>query len=202
MNPRMRRLKADFDSVREEFSGHPHLRVDPSGFQRPPEAYRIEYRLRGLRLDGEQPVFVDSHEVELMLPRRYPAVAPYAVPKTPIFHPNIKQYICTADFWAAETTLADVIIKIGDMIQWRLYNPKSPLDPIAGNWATENESKDLLPVGNVDLGLGEVEIGLHGTAGGAGESRSKELPPTSETFPVLAPEEGSDTDDDFIVELK
>jgi hypothetical protein len=54
MNPRLRRLQADFELIRDVFSGHPHVRVEPLGSRLPPETYRIEYRLRGLRLVGEQ----------------------------------------------------------------------------------------------------------------------------------------------------
>ena len=50
------------------------------------------------------------------------------------------------------------------MIQYRSYNPKSPLDAKAAHWSQEYES--LLPVGNVDLYQPdpEVEIGLETAA--------------------------------------
>ena len=92
MNPRLRRLQSDFQLIREVFSGHPHVSVNPVGSRLPPEKYSIEYRLRGLYLNGQQPEIRDVHQVELMLPRRYPTEQPYAVPKTPIFHPNIREY--------------------------------------------------------------------------------------------------------------
>lgn len=206
MNPRLRRLQADYDDVRETFSGHPHVTVEPLGTGRPPESYRVTYRLRGLALTGEQPEYSERHQAEIMLPRHYPAEKPYVVPLTAIFHPNIRDYYCIADYWAAGTTLADVIVKLGDMIQWRVYNAASPLDAIAARWAVEQEPAGLFPVGKVDLGVGDFDIGLKRRAEGGGG----EAPPLSGSpEPLLAPVVGPDAQpaaghrgDDFVVTLR
>lgn len=158
MNPRLRRLQSDYDLVREIFSGHPHVGVEPIGDRLPPQSYRVEFRLRGLYLNGEQPDYREVHMVEIMLPRHYPAEKPYVVALTPIFHPNIRDYFCIADYWAAGTTLADVIAKLGDMIQWRVYNAASPLDAGAATWAVEQEPTGLFPIGNVDLGVPDFDV--------------------------------------------
>jgi ubiquitin-protein ligase len=180
MDPRLRRLQSDYELVREVFSGHPHVAVEALGTRLPPENYRVEYRLRGLYLNGDQPAYRDVHHVEVMLPRRYPAEKPYVVPLEPIFHPNIRDYFCIADYWAAGTTLADVIVKLGDMIQWRVYNTASPLDAIAARWAAEQEYSGIFPIGNVDLGVADFEIAIR--------SRALEQPiPAPETAPALAP---------------
>lgn len=160
MNPRLRRLQADYELVREVFSGHPHVVVEPAGTHLPPDRYRVTFRLRGLFLNGEQPAYREIHHVELTLPRAYPAERPYVVPVEPIFHPNIRDYFCIADYWAAGTTLADVIAKLGDMIQWRIYNVASPLDAIAARWASEQEPHKLFPIGNVDLGVADFEVSV------------------------------------------
>jgi ubiquitin-protein ligase len=160
MNPRLRRLQADYDHVREAFSGHPHVVVEALGSRRPPESYRVEFRLQGLRLEGDQPEYRDRHVAEVMLPRGYPAEKPYCVPLTPVFHPNIRDYFCIADYWAAGTSLVEVIAKLGDMIQWRVYNPASPLDAIAAKWAVEQEGLGIFPVGKVDLGVPDIEVQL------------------------------------------
>lgn len=164
MNPRLRRLQADYDLVRAVFSGHPHVSVEPIGTRRPPESYRVHFRLRGLHLQGDQPGFRDEHTIELLLPRGYPREKPYCVPVEPIFHPNIRDYVCIADYWAAGETLVDVIVKLGDMIQWRVYNVKSPLDAIAARWADESVDDNLLPIGNVDLGVSDIEVNLRSSA--------------------------------------
>jgi ubiquitin-protein ligase len=161
-NPRLRRLQADYQDVRAVFSGHPHVSVQPYGSRLPPERYRVQFRLRGLTLSGEQPVFRDVHDIEITLPRNYPAEKPYCVPLQPIFHPNIKDHFCIADYWAAGMSLVDVIVKLGDMIQWQVYNPRSPLDAIAARWAVAQEEMNpgVLPVGKVNLGVADVDVKL------------------------------------------
>lgn len=158
MNPRLRRLLYDSESVRATFSGHSHVSVEPEGTRRPPETYRVTYRVRGLALEGSQPVYRDEHAVDVMLPLRYPADKPYCVPVTPIFHPNVKDYFCIADHWAAGMSLVDVLLQLGDMIQWRSYNTRSPLDAVAARWAIENAS--LFPIGDVELAVPEVAVKL------------------------------------------
>ena len=187
MNPRLRRLQADYDLVREVFSGHPHVTAQAVGTQLPPERYHVAFRLRGLYLAGDQPDYQDFHEVEISLPLHYPSEKPYVVPLTPIFHPNIRDYYCIADYWAAGTTLPDVIVKLGDMIQWRIYNPQSPLDAIAAKWAVEQEPSGLFPIGNVDLAVADFDIALR--------SRATPLAPLDGDG---APPE-SDDDDDVLV---
>jgi ubiquitin-protein ligase len=161
-NPRLRRLQADYENVRSEFSGHPHVSVQALGSRLPPERYRVEFRLRGLALNGDQPDYRDVHDVEITLPRAYPSEKPYCVPLQPIFHPNIKDYFCIADYWAAGMSLVDVIVKLGDMIQWRIYNPRSPLDAIAARWAVQQEDAgmNVFPVGKVDLGVADFDVEL------------------------------------------
>jgi ubiquitin-protein ligase len=156
----MRRLAADYEAVRAEFSGHQYVQVVPFGPNRPPEAYRVTYRVPGLRLEGNQPVAVDRHDVEIRLPLGYPREKPLCTPVTPVFHPNIKDYYCIQDYWAAGQGLVDTIAKIADMIQFKVYNPASPLDANAARWAQQNRS--LFPLGNISLGAPEVDIVIGG----------------------------------------
>ncbi len=207
MNPRLRRLQSDYDLVREVFSGHPHVSIEPIGSRLPPESYRVVYRLRGLYLNGDQPDYRDLHHVEIMLPRRYPAERPYVVPLEPIFHPNIRDYFCIADYWSAGTTLADVVVKLGDMIQWRVYNTASPLDAIAAKWAAEQEPAGIFPIGNVDLGVGDFDIEVRSRDSPRAEvPAAPYLAPVIEAGPatteaVLLDAPGSDPDDEELVVL-
>ena len=54
--------------------------------------------------------------------------------------------------------MVDTIIKIGEMLQFRDYNPKSPLNAAAARWTLENRS--YLPVGNIDLYSPEPEVAI------------------------------------------
>ena len=125
----------------------------------------------------------------MRLPLSYPREQPQCVPLTPIFHPNIAEYYCIGDYWAAGETLVDIIAKIGDMIQYRSYNPKSPLDSTAAYWAEQNEN--LFPIGNVELGRPELQIDLRSSA------RSNGAPAAA---PARAAQHESG-DDSFLVTL-
>ena len=154
-NPRLRRLAADYASLRSEFSGSETVLVKPIG-QLPPERYLVEYRIPGLVLKGNTPEHSEHHRVEIQLPAGYPREQPYCVPLTPIFHPNVSSHYCINDYWAAGEPLSDVVSKIGAMIQYQIYNTKSPLDATAAYWAAQHP--ELFPVGNVELGIPEPQI--------------------------------------------
>lgn len=206
-NPRLRRLQADYESVRAEFSGHPHVTVQALGPRMPPERYRVQFRLRGLTLNGDQPDYRDVHDVEIALPRTYPAEKPYCVPLQPVFHPNIKDYFCIADYWAAGMSLVDVIVKLGDMIQWRIYNPRSPLDAIAARWAVQQEEAGLsvFPVGKVDLGVADFDVELKprpviGSLAPVEDGSEPDPEPEPEFELEARPE--PEPEDDFVVTLR
>lgn len=60
---------------------------------------------------------------------------------TPIFHPNFDpSIICMGDHWTAAEKLADLVVRIGEMIAYQAYNIKSPLDGEAAMWADLNQS--------------------------------------------------------------
>lgn len=155
MNPRQRRLTADWEALRAEFSGHPSVTVEPIG-PLPPEEYEVEYRLNGIRVEDGSPVIATTHKVRIQLPLGYPREVPYCTPLTAIFHPNIAQHFCIGDYWAAGEGLADIVAKMGEMIQYRLFNVRSPLDPVAAHYAEDNAS--LFPIGDVDLWSPEVVV--------------------------------------------
>lgn len=158
MSVRLRRLMADYEKLRNELAGHPYIKVEPLDGN-PPEHYLVTYKLKGLKLDQQQskPIETNFHQVEIYLNSEYPREMPYCKIRTEIFHPNFSsQKVCIGDNWAAGESLVDVIIQIGQMIQYQSYNPKSPLNAVAARWAMENEQ--LFPIGNVDLYQPEPEI--------------------------------------------
>jgi ubiquitin-protein ligase len=166
MTARLRRLYADWQQVRDEFSGHPNVKVTPMSGN-PPEVYRIEYHLKGLELDPQTnaPRIRMEHVAEITLHQGYPREKPKCVMLTPCFHPNVGSYICIDDYWAAGETVADIIIQIGQMIQYQNYNPKSPLNAVAARWAQQNER--LFPIGKADLYQPEIDVDLLGEGAGA-----------------------------------
>lgn len=157
MSARLRRIAADYEKIRTEFTGHQYISVEPIGAL-PPERYRITYHIKGLRWDvaAQRPVVIRQHAAEIYLHNAYPREKPMCRMLTDIWHPNFGAYICIGDHWAAGETLADVIVHIGDMIQYKIYNPKSPLNGLAARWAIENAA--CFPIGNADLYQAEPDI--------------------------------------------
>jgi len=150
MNPRTRRLAADYAELRRRFDGDPLIAISPVG-PMPPDRYQIVYRVQSLRLDRTgNLVRNDLTVVSLTLPADYPRGKPVAETADPVFHPNFGPYICIADFWAPGQTLGDIVVTIGDMLQFRKYNIRSPLNAAAAEWA--NTQSASLPIGDVELG--------------------------------------------------
>lgn len=163
MHPRARRLMADAELMRTEFAGHPYITVEPMGWE-PPEQYRVTYHLLGVRTDQTtgQPVTADTHVIVITLPAGYPREKPYSTAQTPVFHPNFGpnagDEICIGDYWTPSQTLADIVVKVGEMLQFREYNVRSPLNAVAARWVAENES--IFPIGDIGLYQAEPEISL------------------------------------------
>lgn len=165
MNPRHRRLESDYQRIMTGFAGHPHVSVEPVGLL-PPERYRIIYRVPGLRLDVDNRIQrVSQHVVDVALPAGYPREKPYCTVSESVFHPNFGAHICIADFWSPSQSLLDVIVQIGDMLQYKLFNTRSPLNAVAARWVVENV--DQLPLASLDLFPLEPEITLHGNLASA-----------------------------------
>lgn len=163
MNPRLRRLGADHEKLTLAFAGHPTVAVEALGAP-PPDRYRVVYNVPGLRIDAEHRVTrSQQHVVQILLPPGYPRDKPYCTVDAPVFHPNFGNYICIADFWSPSQSLVDVVVQIGDMLQYKLYNTRSPLNAVAARWAQENLAS--LPVGRVELLPQEPEVRLHGDRG-------------------------------------
>jgi ubiquitin-protein ligase len=159
-------LTADAASLRTEFAGHPFVTVTPIGFE-PAEAYSVTYRVRGIALDANgQPAYADLHTATIRLPAGYPREKPVATMQTPIFHPNfgprIGDEICIGDYWSPTQSLVDIVVTIGELIQYQRYNVRSPLNAVAARWTAQNES--LFPVGRVSLYQAEPAITIRAPA--------------------------------------
>lgn len=158
MNPRLRRLEADQRRLMAAFAGHPHVRIEPLG-PPPAERYRVTYSVWGLHQTPDNTLVRQGlHVVEVTLPGGYPREKPYCTTSSPIFHPNFGNYVCIADYWSPSQSLLDVVVQIGDMIQFKLHNTGSPLNAVAARWASEH--LDRLPVGDLNLHPAELDVHL------------------------------------------
>lgn len=190
MTARMRRLLSDFEQIRKDFSGHKNIIVTPIGDE-PPEKYHVTYFVNGIYLLEDGRIETQSrHEVEITLHADYPRYKPICKILTPIWHPNFRDgQICIGDIWGAGESLSDIIINIGDMIQYKSWNSYSPLCADAAKWAMEN--KHLFPVGNINLYIADyasskevVEIDLFDEDGTVIEEE-----PAAVDIPAAAPVE-------------
>lgn len=215
MTARMRRLASDWEQVRKDFAGHKNIIVTPVGDE-PPEKYHITYFVNGIYLLPDGRIQTQGrHEVEITLHSDYPRYKPICKILTPIWHPNFRDgQICIGDIWGAGESLTDIIVNIGDMIQYKSWNSYSPLCADAAQWAMEN--KHLFPVGNINLYIADyasakdtVEIDLFDEDGNlevpAQEESSEEKtvmlsPPSAPVMPVVQEEAPSGNDFDITAE--
>lgn len=146
---RLRRLNSDADRLRDYVRRHPRVRIlQESGD--PPESYQLEYRIRSLRKASDDVTEIDTHTVEINLPRNYPRVAPQCRMLSPVFHPNIAPHaICVGDHWSAGESLQSIVTRIGEILAFQSYNVRSPLNGEAARWVEENAGR--LPLDTVSL---------------------------------------------------
>lgn len=146
---RLRRLNADFETLTDYIQRHPRLRLVQANGD-PPERYQLEYRIKSLKKKDDELTTVKKHIVEIALPRNYPRTPPQCRMLTPVFHPNIAPHaICVGDHWSAGESLESIVIRIGEMLAYQVYNVKSPLNGEAARWVQEHE--DELPLDEVSL---------------------------------------------------
>lgn len=210
MTARMRRLASDWEQVKKDFAGHKNIIVTPIGDE-PPEKYHVTYFVNGIYLlpDGRIETLA-RHEVDIILHADYPRYKPICKITTPIWHPNFRDgQICIGDIWGAGESLSDIIINIGDMIQYKSWNSYSPLSAEAAQWAMDN--KHLFPVGNVDLNIADyasakdtVEIDLFDgddtpvektVSSAANETASENEPTVSAETAATDPAQSNDGND-------
>lgn len=138
---RLRRLQADYASMQQLVADSDLITFTANG--QPPDRYVVTYRCKGLVKHGTRVQVSEHHQVEIALHQQYPDTAPQLRHLTPIFHPNFQgAYICiNAHDWTPRESLVDLVLRLGNMIVYRNYNPGSPLDPEAAQWAQRNQSR-------------------------------------------------------------
>jgi ubiquitin-protein ligase len=153
MQARIRRLNADYEKVQAVFAAHPYIRLLKAEGS-PPDKYTFVFQILGLVPAGDDGFNSGAvHQAEIFLPIDYPRRPPFCRMVTPVFHPNIDpQKICIGDHWSAGQSLAQMIVRIGEMICYQSYNLKSPLNAKAAAWAEQNLSR--LPLEKTDLSVG------------------------------------------------
>jgi ubiquitin-protein ligase len=164
--PRMRRLRGDYELMREldarsdlisfkSFSPNPNL---------PPERYIVTFKCKSIvavdRLGN--PKYGEHHQVEIYLHNQYPHRWPGMKWLTPIWHPNINHLngsVCIdAAWWAASRSLDRLVVMLGEMLQFKNYHddptkPPFPWDAEAARWSREYRKNhpNVFPVDQREL---------------------------------------------------
>ncbi len=113
----------------------------------PVEKYVIQFTCKGVEKvnSSGHPVYREEHEVSVYLHAEYPLKQPQLKWLTPIFHPNIHVTgaVCIGAWWAAKT-LDELLLTLAEMVQYKNFDPKDPMNSKAAAWALRH--KQLFPV--------------------------------------------------------
>ncbi|NCS00653.1 MAG: hypothetical protein GPJ07_01295 [Microcystis aeruginosa G13-07] len=129
----------------------------------PPYEYVIEYRCKGIEtVNGNNPVYRNTHQVKIILGTNYPREKPDVKFLTPIFHPNVfsNQNVCLGNYWTPGETVTELILRIGKIIQYSkdVLNLKSPANGTAKTWASNNMSRFPVDTQTLKVNLGWTDI--------------------------------------------
>jgi ubiquitin-protein ligase len=154
MNMRLKRLYNDYQELAAFLQDHPAVSLLKAEGD-PPEKYQLQYRVKGLEQKAGQVVPKDRHTAEIVMTLDYPSQEPICRMLSPAFHPNIDPHlICITDRWAASESLVDVVVRIGRMLCYQIYNIKSPRNGEAAKWTAEHLGE--LPLDTADLALESI----------------------------------------------
>jgi ubiquitin-protein ligase len=179
-SPRMRRLRADYELMRELEARSDLVRFEAKPEQpgTPPEKYIVTFKCRGIvSVDKSgRPKFGERHQVEIYLHNQYPHRWPGMKWLTPIWHPNINHLngsVCIdAAWWTAGRSLDRLVLMLGEMVQYKNFHddptqPPFPWDPEAARWcrayradhpqAFPVDRRELLRPERIKLGASKAE---------------------------------------------
>ena len=140
------RLRNDYQRIRDLVNRSELIHILNTDGD-PQEKYHIQFTCRGVEKlgPGGKPVFREKHEVSIYLHAEYPLKQPQLKWLTPIFHPNIHSSgaVCIGAWWPAKT-LDELLLTLGEMVQYKNLGPKDPMNSRAAAWALRN--KRMFPI--------------------------------------------------------
>lgn len=141
MSPRSRRLLSDLRQMEElARNGSVTFRTEGS----PPDVYHVMLNGPGLALSGDGQLTVRNlHRCDVYLHLDYPRRPPVVTWLTPIFHPNIlgperNGGVCIGS-WSAAESLADLCVRLRDLVTYRSVNAQDALNLDAASWVLHND---------------------------------------------------------------
>lgn len=163
MDIRQRRLMSDHQALLSLADANPLIEVRATGFAY--DRYTVTYHCKGLLwLPGRPcPSITTNHRLDVYLHVNYPRLPPRLQWLTDIFHPNIlpptmNGGVCIGR-WSPAETLDQLILRIGEMIQYRNFSTQDALNLRAAAWADQNrhalpvDDTPLVAVANQPLGI-------------------------------------------------
>jgi ubiquitin-protein ligase len=164
MNIRQQRLQSDRERLLDlcRRSSLIHATSPQDSFDR----YIVTYNCAGLvwLYGREKPSVIREHRLDIYLHLDYPRLPPRLQWMTDIFHPNIMPPhrnggVCIGR-WSPSETLDLLVVRIGEMVQYKNFSTGDALNLEAAAWADRH--RNALPVDNQLLVQSEaVKEGLH-----------------------------------------
>ena len=134
------RLRNDYQRIRDLVDRSDFIHVVATEGE-PAEKYLIRFTCRGVEKvsPGGKPVYRDTHDVSVYLHSEYPLKQPQLKWLTPMFHPNIHVTcaVCIGAWWPAKT-LDELLLTLGEMVQYKNFDPQDPMNSRAATWALRN----------------------------------------------------------------
>ena len=145
------RLRNDYSRIRDLVNRSEFIHIVATEGD-PVEKYLIRFSCRGVEkvTNSGSPVYRNSHDVSIYLHSEYPLKQPQLKWLTPIYHPNIHVTgaVCIGAWWPAKT-LDELLLTLGEMVQYKNFDPRDPMNSRAATWALRN--KNLFPIDDRDL---------------------------------------------------
>jgi ubiquitin-protein ligase len=149
-SPRMRRLRADYELMKELAARSDLISFESRSARPslPPETYIVTFKCKSIvDVDRQgKPEFSSRHKVEIYLHNQYPQRWPGMKWLTPIWHPNINHLngsVCIdAAWWTASRSLDRLVVMLGEMLEYKNFHddptkPPFPWDPEAARWCRD-----------------------------------------------------------------
>jgi ubiquitin-protein ligase len=145
------RLRNDYNRIRDLVDRSEFVHIVATEGD-PVEKYLIRFTCRGVEKvsPSGKPVYRDAHDVSVYLHSEYPLKQPQLKWLTPIYHPNIHVTgaVCIGAWWPAKT-LDELLLTLGEMVQYKNFDPRDPMNSRAATWALRN--KRIFPIDERDL---------------------------------------------------
>lgn len=109
----------------------------------PPDEYDIEYKVRGYSLTTDGRVIISKHHrIKIKIPFGYPHFPPTIKPLSPIFHPEVDDYVVPiANYWEEKKSLPELVIHIGNMLCGATYNKESAFNQEAVDYYQNHKNE-------------------------------------------------------------